>query len=247
MARINWNKHHKIFTESLHAGNSVADTASLIGVSYSTFCKYLSSISMNRHGLFKKPIKNTPQLEEYFNNYIMKEFTHLQDICETFDVSSHQIQNLMRTYSVTKEWDLSTSTSENVAIGRRAEKFIKEMKEFRIVADMIKKDSKAPYDLVIADYGAVDVKATKLRNTPSGGLRWKFNVANVCKPTKYVFLLGYNEDYTEPEVLLTVPIKFIKGKKSLSVSKTKLDNSKYSKFLFKKFYSEDELEEDTLN
>ena len=46
-----------MFTEELHKGTSVKDTAAILGVGYGTFCKYLSSISMDRDGHFKKPIK----------------------------------------------------------------------------------------------------------------------------------------------------------------------------------------------
>ena len=247
MARINWKKKYKLLTESLHSGKSVAETALLLEVSYSTFCKFLSSVSLDNKGHFKKPIKNTPQLEDYFSSFIIKEFKQLQEICEAFQVSSSQVQTMMRNYTLTKEWDLANSSSENVAIGRTAELFVKEQSEFKVVADMIKKDSKAPYDMVIAGYGAVDVKATKLRTTPSGGHRYKFNVANITKPTKFAFCVGYNEDYSKPEVLLIVPYKFLKGKQSLSVSKEKLMESKYKEFVHKIYYTEDIPQEDNLS
>lgn len=237
MAKIIWSKHWDTFTKALHSGVSVKDTAALINVSYGTFCKYIRLLSLDNHGQFKKPIKSTPELEKYFSEYIMKVYTQLQDICKDFNASSSQIQSLMRNYQVRREWDLKNSSSENVAIGRKAELFIKEMGDFQILRDMIKTDSHSDYDLVIKGIGAVDVKATKLRPTASGGHRHKFDIANVTAPTKAVFLLGYNEDYSEPMVLLIIPYKEIKGKKSLSISVEKLHESKYAQFVHKIFDS----------
>lgn len=246
MARINWKKHYKTLTESLHEGATVQETAEKIGVSYSTLCKFLREVSLDKYGHFKKPIRNTPTLEAYFTNYVLKEHDQLQDICNLFQASSSQIENLMKTYTLTKAWAFQDSTSENIAYGRAAELFIKEQDEFRIIADMIKKDSKSEYDLVVAPnqelfkhwhniekIGAVDVKATKLRKMASGGYRHKFNVANVTKPTKYVFAVGYTEDYEEPMILLLLPFKEIKGKQSISISVDKLEESKWAEWVFK--------------
>lgn len=248
MAKIIWRNHWKQFISLLHSGESVKDTSVKIGVNYTTFCKYLRSISIDREGKFKKPIISTPNLEEFFTEYILKEYQQQQDICEDFGCSTGQIQKLIRDYQLIKEWDLKNSTSENVAFGRQGELFIKGMEDFFVLADMIKKDSKAPYDLVlrpnqqyfnywngIEKIGAVDVKCTKLRKTESGSHRWKFNIDNVTKPTKYVFALGYDEDSKEPQVLLIIPFKEVKGHSSISISKEKLSESKYRDYVYKMF------------
>ena len=144
-----------------------------------------------------------------------------------------QIQNLMKEYHLKKEWAFADSTSENIAIGRRGELFIKEQEEFVVVADKIKTNSKSDFDLILRGYGSVDSKVTKLRKTASGTYRHKFNVANVSKTTKYVFCVGYNEDYSEPMILLKFPYQFVKGKQSLSVSVEGIFNSKYKAFIHK--------------
>lgn len=245
MPKIIWAKHFEAMTESLHNGVSVRDTAAKLGVGYATLCKYLSSLSMNPNGTFKDRVStDSANLEEYFSKYILKNYGQIQDIVKTFGLTAHQVQNLMRTYSLRKEWDFVNSTSENVKFGRKAELWVKSRPEFQILSDKIKTDSKSPYDLVVKGYGAVDVKATKLRGTPSGGYRWKFNVENVCKPTKYVFLVGYDEACEVPEILIILPFKEIKGKQSISISKTKLSDSKYFSSVFLKLYSEDSSEED---
>lgn len=233
MARIIWTKKYAQMTTLLHSGVSVADTAKELSIGYATLCKELSALSLDKHGHFKKPIKSTPQLEDFFKNFVLKENQQISQICEDYGATPAQVQNLMRTYALTKEWDLAHSSSENVAIGRTGELFLKEQPEFKVVADMIKKDSKAPYDIVLVGYGAVDAKVTKLRETPSGGHRHKFNVANVTKPTRYAFCIGYTSDHKEPMILFKIPYKFLKGKQTLSVSVEKLEGSKYEQFIHK--------------
>ena len=65
----------------------------------------------------------------------------------------------------------------------------------------------------------------------------KFNIANVSKPTKFVFAVGYTEDYSEPMVLLILPYKEIKGKQSISISVDKLEDSKWNQWVYKVFNS----------
>lgn len=233
MARIIWSSKWETLFKALNSGTSVKDTASFIEVSYSTLCKYLASLSMTNEGKFKSKIHASDNLKDLFENYILKNYPQIPLITEAFGASPSQVQTLMRTFALRKEWDFSNSTAENVAVGRKAELFIKEQPEFRVVADMIKKDSKALYDLVIAGYGAVDVKATKKRLTKSGTHRYKFNIANASAPTKYLFLLGYSEDYSTPEVLLKVPFKEVKGKQSLSVPAEALMESKWAQYVHK--------------
>lgn len=250
MAKIIWKKKWETLTEGLHSGMSVNDVATSLNISYSTLCKYLRTLSLDKHGNFKKPIKDTPNLQEYFTDFILKKYDQLQDICKEYGATSAQIEGLMKKYALTKEWALQDSTSENVAYGRRGELFIKEQPDFKIIADMIKKDSKAPYDLVLTPnhtifnhwndidkLGAVDVKVTKLRKTNSGGYRHKFNIQNATAPTKYLFLLGYTENYEEPMCLYIIPFKRVKGKATLSISVDKLHESKYMEDLYKLYPS----------
>lgn len=239
LAKINWkNKFHQL-TESLHSGVSVKETATILGVSYTSLCKFLRECSLDNTGKFRDKVRKSEMLREYFINYILVVCDQIPLICEKYNLSPNQVQYYMKEFAATREWDFSNSSSKNVAIGRKGELFIKNCGDFEVVKDPIKKNSKSPYDLILKSYGAIDVKVTKLRSTPSGGYRWKFNIENLSKPVRNVFLLGYDEKYTEPQVLLIIPFKEIFGHSSISISKDKLSESKYSKFVHKIFIHQD--------
>ena len=208
-----------------------------IGVSYSSLCKFLRESSLDKTGKFKKPIKYNEAVEEFFGNFVLKNWNQISDIERDFGTTPGQIQNLMKEYKLKKEWAFADSSSENIAIGRKGELFIKNQEEFIVVADKIKTNSKSDYDLILREYGSVDSKVTKLRKTESGSHRHKFNVANVTSNTKFVFCIGYTEDYEEVMILLKFPYKFVKGKQSLSVPVETLMTSKYKSFIHKIYAS----------
>jgi antitoxin component of RelBE/YafQ-DinJ toxin-antitoxin module len=201
---------------------------------------------MTRTGKFKKPLTYTDNLGDYFNRYVLKNCGQISEICAKFGLTPSQVQNIMREFSLKKEWSFRDSTSINVAHGRAAEIFIKELPDFRVLADKIKTDSKHPFDLIlrpnqelfqnwrgIEQIGAVDVKMTHRRKTESGTHRWKFNIQGICRPTKYAFLVGYDETSTHPMVLLILPYKEVKGKSSISVACESLQTSKYAEYVYK--------------
>lgn len=246
MPKIVWSKKWEQMTESLHSGVSVRDTAKAIGVSYSSLCKYLATLSMDNTGKFKDRIKSDSEnLQQYWEKFVLKKYDQIPLIMEAFGMSPGQVQGLMRQYNLRKEWNFKDSTSREVAFGRKAELWVASRDEFHVLRDMIKTNSKSDYDLVLVSWGAVDVKATRCQSTPSGGHRYKFNTANVAKPTRHVFLVGYDAEGENPEVFLILPYKEVKGKQSISISKEKLEESKYFQFLHWRANREEVSEQDT--
>ena len=247
--KIDWRQKYKEFTLLLQEGVPVKDTAERIGVSYNALCRILRELSMKPDGKFKERVAASTRLNDYIEHYILKEYNNLPQILIVFGLTNSRFQYMMKKAGLRTEWNLVDSTSENVAVGRKAELFIKGMLDFKIIKDAIKKDSKSPYDLIVRELnekksedelirGAVDVKATKLRDTEHG-TRFKFNVSSATCPgksmVKYVFCVGYDPTYTKEMALWVIPRKDIKGVSSVSISWSNHKTNKYSKYLYRVF------------
>lgn len=246
---INWSSKNKEMVKLFLEGKKVAEIAELLEVSYSSLCKYLRTIQLDSKGKLKKNLKRTESFLDFFENFIMKEYDNITDICNTFGLTPQQVQYYMKETNTRREWNFKDSSSANIAIGRKAELFVKSLPQVICRKDAIKTESKSPYDLIIREVnpnksedklvvGGVDVKATKLRVTEDGkGHRWKFNVSGATSKekkgkVKFVICVGYNEDYTEELMVLAIPYNDIKGSKSISVSYEHFKDSKYYDYLF---------------
>lgn len=234
---IDWGSINTKIFNNLHNGISVKDTAIDVGVSYNTLCTFLRERSLDSNGHFKSKIAYNDKVIEFFTK-ILSNYETIDSLISDWGLTQGQVQGLLKKSGVRKEWNLLKSTSPNVVNGRRAEIYVKENCGFMILKDPNKLNSKSPWDLSIKGMGAVDVKATFLRNTNTGDKRWKFNVSSATekRSVKFVICVGYDEDYRDVEVVLVIPRKDIIKKKSISVSKGSFDSSKYSVYVHRRFF-----------
>lgn len=235
--RIDWSVISEDIFRNLHSGVSVKDTANSLAISYNSLCGYLRDRSLDSEGHFKSKITYNDKVVEFFKKIIVN-YETIDNLISDWGLSHGQIQSLLKKSGIRKEWNLLKSTSPNVVNGRRAEVYVKENCGFTILKDPNKLNSKSPWDLSIKGIGAVDVKATFLRDTTTGDQRWKFNVASATekRSVKYVICVGYDKDYKEVEVVLLIPRKDILNKKTISVSKGSFDSSKYSAYVHRRMF-----------
>ena len=88
----------------------------------------------------------------------------------------------------------------------------------------------APYDLILEQWGSVDVKSSPIKKDKYGNTYAAFNTQNFTKGVKYAFCVALTEDRQDFVAVFAIPGKLVYGHSTIHITLSPL-SKKYSKFL----------------
>lgn len=214
--------------------NSVRETSSIVGISYASLCKFLHTYQVQKVGVLNKQISLNDDFQ-FMLESLHRHNTNPNVVAPILGITTRRLQRYAKQLNIKFAWELAESENLQQRIGRKAEEFVKSLPEFTILKDSAKYHTTSPHDLIIKGVGGVDIKSTKLRKTPEGTCRWKFNVSSSLHKTsrqvKAYYLVGYDESYSKPLILLCIPARDLGKHVSISVCMESLAKSKYAPYV----------------
>lgn len=230
------NKYVPIMKEvalALQAGATVRDTAARFNMSYSTLCKQLHIFNITKYG---KLIEGTLDYNEAFKDwlkFLSEQCLNIKNLADLLQVSRDKVSSIFSTAKIYVAWNLEDNHNELLAASRRAELFVKNL-GYKVVRDCYTCQSashqKAPYDLILEQWGSVDVKSSPIKKDKYGNTYAAFNTQNFTKGVKYAFCVALTEDRQDFVAVFAIPGKLVYGHSTIHITLSPL-SKKYSKFL----------------
>lgn len=230
------NKYVTIMKEvalALQAGATVRDTATRFNMPYSTLCKQLHIFNITKYG---KLIEGTLDYNEAFKDwlkFLSEQCLNIKNLADLLQVSRDKVSSIFSTAKIYVAWNLEDNHNELLAASRRAELFVKNL-GYKVVRDCYTCQSashqKAPYDLILEQWGSVDVKSSPIKKDKYGNTYAAFNTQNFTKGVKYAFCVALTEDRQDFVAVFAIPGKLVYGHSTIHITLSPL-SKKYSEFL----------------
>lgn len=231
------NKYVTIMKEvalALQAGATVRDTATRFNMPYSTLCKQLHIFNITKYG---KLIEGTLDYNEAFKDwlkFLSEQCLNIKNLADLLQVSRDKVSSIFSTAKIYVAWNLEDNHNELLAASRRAELFVKNL-GYKVVRDCYTCQSashqKAPYDLILEQWGSVDCKSTVLKEDKYSNIYAAFNTQNFTKGVKYAFLVvmdGKREDFL---AVFAIPGKLVVNHSTIHITISPNISKKYKDFL----------------
>jgi hypothetical protein len=139
--------------------------------------------------------------------------SNLDELAAVYGVNKDRLAAAINKYKVRAPFDPANNSSPATRRGRAAEVFVRDLPWVKCRRDCAVEDGPThPYDLILAKYGAVSVKHTIIVNGDA-----KFDVEGTRRPTKFVFLVAYEQIELGPKHLFILPFEEAWRKSSVRI------------------------------